>query len=257
MSFSEQYAKAYDALYRTKDYPAEARFVCTKLHKIVGGKPLRILDLGCGTGLHDVELMAAGHSVVGVDMSAQMLTRAEERRTSLAGQTEGRLDFHVGDARKVRLGSKFDAVVSLFHVMSYMAGDGDFDAALATARAHLNPGGAFLFDFWYGTAVVADPPQARERIVEEPGRRIRRNTTPHWDSERDTVRIVFDVEETELATGTVARTSEEHIMRYYFEDGLRKSLPPQGFEIVEVGEWLTGLVPAKTSFGVYVLARAV
>ncbi len=141
--------------------------------------------------------------------------------------------------------------------MSYMAGDGDLDAALETVRAHLAPGGAFLFDFWYGPAVIANPPHARERSVDESGRHIRRMTTAHWEPERDIARIVFDVEETNLTTGTKTKLSEEHIMRYYFEDGLHKSLAAHGFEVLDFGEWLTGLAPTTSTFGVYALARAV
>ena len=257
MSFSEHYAKAYDALYRTKDYPAEARFVQSQLKKIVGGAPLRVLDMGCGTGLHGAELAGAGHSVMGVDMSAQMLARAEERRKSLPQAVGSRLSFRSGDAREFRLGSTFDAVVSLFHVMSYMAGDGEFDAALATARAHLQPGGAFLFDFWYGPAVLADPPQPRERVVEEAGKRIRRVTTPQWDREHDVVRITYDVEETDLATGRSTPMSEVHVVRYFFEDALKASLAAAGFQPLGLGEWLTECAPSASTFGVYVLARAV
>jgi hypothetical protein len=136
--------------------------------------------------------------------------------------------------------------------MSYMAGDGDFAAALDTVRSHLQIGGALLFDFWYGPAVVADPPQRREREVTENGRRIRRITTPYWDKARDAVRIVFDVAEDERPA-----TSEEHVMRYFFEDTLRRDLAAAGFDWLELGEWLTGTAPDDKAFGVYVLAKAV
>jgi len=256
VNFGEDYAKAYDAFYRTKDYVGEAKFVRDRLRLVTGDGALNILDLGCGTGLHDVELVSAGHTVMGVDMSTQMLAHAVERRRKLPAAVQQRLEFRSGDARTVRAEQTFDAVISLFHVMSYMAGDGDFEVALATARSHLSPGGAFLFDFWYGPAVNADPPQKRERVVEDAGTRIRRTTTPHQDISRDIVRIVFDVEETKLATAETHHASEEHVMRYFFEETLRKSLLAAHFEVVEIGEWLTGHSPGTSSFGVYALAKA-
>lgn len=257
MNFGEDYAKAYDAFYRTKDYAGEAKFVCDQLHKIMGNVPLKILDVGCGTGLHDVEFISAGHTVFGVDTSTQMLAQATERRGTLPTALQHRLEFTLGDARALGLGKTFDAAVSLFHVMSYMADDGDFEAALAAIRSHLNPGGAFLFDFWYGPAVLAAPPQKRERVVEEAGTHIRRTTTPHHDHSTDLVRIVFDVEKTDLATAKVSHASEEHVMRYFFEEGLEKSLSAARFETIEICEWLTGHLPTETSFGVYVLAKAI
>ena len=167
-----------------------------------------------------------------------------------------RLSFAQGDARTFRLGTKFDAVVSLFHVMSYMADDGDFAAALASARSHLDVGGVLLFDFWYGPAVQNDPPSQRERLIEEDGKRIRRITTPHWDPANNTVKITFDVEVTDVASGEVANSSEVHKMRYFFDEDIKASLSTAGFECLEIREWLTLQIAGPRSFGVYALARA-
>lgn len=256
MNFGQDYSRSYDDFYRNKDYSAEARFVSEKLAAIIGHAPLNILDIGCGTALHAAELAAAGCRVTGIDSSADMLARAEERKKRLPLAIGQNLSFMKGDARNFRTGCTYDAVISLFHVMSYMADEGAFNDALASARAHLTPGGAILFDFWYGPAVLADPPKRRDREVELEGRRIRRITNPHWDRARDVVRIEFDVIESD-AGGKSSSTHEEHPMRYFFEDGLRRSLVSAGFAVVEIAEWLTGKSPNEKSFGVYALARAV
>ena len=94
MSFGQSYARAYDAFYRSKDYAAEARFVNRQLTKILGDKALDILDIGCGTGLHDIELVQAGHRVTGVDASAEMLTLAEARRPDHAAEFTGEIELH-------------------------------------------------------------------------------------------------------------------------------------------------------------------
>ena len=116
--------------------------------------------------------------------------------------------------------------------------------------------GSYLFDFWYGPAVIADPPQRREREVEEGGKHIRRVTSPTWDKLRDTVKITFEVTETDLASGVSSNSCEEHVMRYFFAPNLEHDLNASGFEVLEIREWLTGSVPGEKSFGVYVLARA-
>jgi Predicted methyltransferase (contains TPR repeat) len=257
MSFGKAYASVYDEFYRQKDYHREAQFVCEKLQEVWGPKPLRIMDIGCGTGLHDIEIVKAGHSVSGVDLSTEMLGRAELRRSEMAAEQQGRLAFFHGDGRTVRLDGTFDAVISLFHVMSYMAGEGDFDAALATVRSHLGVGGIFLFDFWCGAAVVKDPPEARERTVERDGIRICRRTTPFWDKARNTVKVRFDVEETDTAGQKLLETSEEHVMRYYFDEDITAALARNGFELVRQREWLTDLAPHEKAFGVYALAKAI
>ncbi|HEY4744175.1 MAG TPA: class I SAM-dependent methyltransferase, partial [Desulfuromonadaceae bacterium] len=157
MTTFDQYARYYDLLYRDKDYAAEADFVAGLL--LAHAPEARtLLELGCGTGRHAEFLARQGFAVHGVDRSEGMLADAGRRRENLPDDVRGRLAFSPGDARDVRLGRHFDAVVSLFHVMSYMAEGRDLEHAFATARAHLAPGGVFLFDFWYGPAVLSDRP---------------------------------------------------------------------------------------------------
>ena len=92
-----------------------------------------LLDLGSGVG----PVHAHWPDVRGVlvDRSAAML---EVARAVAPGRE------HVcADLREVRLGRRFDAVL-LHDVVMYLLTDADLDAALATARAHLRPGGALL-----------------------------------------------------------------------------------------------------------------
>lgn len=58
-----------------------------------------VLEIGCGTGRVLLPIARAGHTVVGVDASAQMLARC---RTKLADEPEGvrsRTGLHKADAR--------------------------------------------------------------------------------------------------------------------------------------------------------------
>jgi SAM-dependent methyltransferase len=254
VTFGTDYASAYDALYKDKDYPAEAAFALRKLAPLGAPERLHLLDLGCGTGLHALEFAKRGAHVFGVDLSADMLVRARGHAVA-AGNLERRIQFDTGDIRSMRVGKTFDAVVSLFHVLCYMTTDADLDAALATARAHVRPGGLFLFDFWYGAAVLAKPPEPRERIFDCDGRHIHRTTTPEWDKERHVVSINYTLRQTELATGAVSEAKERHVIRYYFDDELAAALKKAGFADVVVGEWLSDGRPSAETFGVYALAQ--
>jgi SAM-dependent methyltransferase len=91
------------------------------------GPGTSVLDLGCGPGRIAAPLAALGHPVVGVDDGAGMID-------ALPPSVEG----VVGDARTIRLGRTFGAVVLASHLVN--APD-DGAAFAATAAAHLEPGG--------------------------------------------------------------------------------------------------------------------
>jgi len=57
-------------------------------------------------------------------------------------------------------------VIALFHVMSYQPRNADLRDAFATASAHLKRGGIFIFDYWYGPAVLTNLPTVRVKRVE-------------------------------------------------------------------------------------------
>jgi SAM-dependent methyltransferase len=91
------------------------------------GDGATVLDLGCGPGRIAGPLAALGHAVTGVDDGAGMIE-------ALPAGVEG----VVADARTVRLGRTFDAVLLASHLVN--APD-DGPAFAATAAAHLDPGG--------------------------------------------------------------------------------------------------------------------
>ena len=171
------YSRYYNLLYQDKDYDGEAEYVHNLIRKHQPGAT-SILNLGCGTGRHDLLLAQMGYEVTGIDQSEEMLAVATSQLSSLISQQEcahpsnlnsrqGSLSFQQGDIRTIRLNKTFDVVTSLFHVISYQTTNDDLRAAFATARAHLKPGGIFIFDCWYGPAVLTDRPAVRVKRLED------------------------------------------------------------------------------------------
>jgi SAM-dependent methyltransferase len=78
--------------------------------------PARILDAACGPGLYALPLAAAGHEVMGVDVSPAALRHA--RRLARASRTRGRVTFRSADLRELRPPSKpFDAAILIYYVL--------------------------------------------------------------------------------------------------------------------------------------------
>lgn len=231
MSVFGAYSRYYDLFYGDKDYRSEAAFVDVLLRDH-GLAAASILDVGCGTGRHAREMVELGHTVHGVDLSETMLEAAR----ALAGPS---LSFEQGDARTLDLGRTFDAVVSLFHVMSYQTTNADLLAAFRSAAAHLRPGGLFVFDFWYGPAVLTERPEHRVRTLEGDGFRVTREATPVMRPNDNVCEVVYDIVVESAETGERATIAETHPMRYLFLPELELALAQCGFEAEEACEFLT------------------
>lgn len=240
------YAAYYDLLYRDKDYAAEAAFVAARL-RAHRPQARSLLELGCGTGRHAALFFGMGFDVTGVDRSEGMLTRA---RVSGPG-----CSFHAGDIRELALGRRFDAVISLFHVMSYQTADADLAAALACASAHLAPGGLLLFDFWHGPAVLKTPPEVRVKEMADERIAVTRRADPEHHAQRRVVDVHFTVDIREQCGERAETLRETHSMRYFSMPELKGFLAAAGLQLLESGEWMTGAPESDDAWSVYCLAE--
>ena len=99
---------------------------------------LRILDLGCGTGLLTVTFARPNRSVIGVDPSANMLAYAKRRPGGDA------VEWVLGDSRSIT-GQPFDYAVMTGNVAQHIS-DQDWDRTLRDLRHVLSPGAVLAFE---------------------------------------------------------------------------------------------------------------
>ena len=253
MSVFGAYADYYDLLYRDKDYVGEAAHAVGRLRGSPGhpGQLRRILELGCGTGGHADALARMGYEVAGVDRSEPMLRRAESRRNALDEEVRARLRFRHMDVRTCRLGESFDGVLSLFHVLSYQTSNSDVASMLATAAAHLRPGGPFFFDFWYGPAVLSEKPEVRTKTLRDGAIEVLRLAEPTLRENENRV----DVRYTVSIRGQAAPMVETHAMRYFFLPELEMVLAHAGFELVSAAEMGSGAPLCTRTWSASAVAR--
>jgi len=254
MSVFRHYARYYDLLYRDKDYAAEAAYIAKLLGRY-GSQKGSILDIGCGTGRHALELARRGYHVHGIDLSAEMLEGAERQRADLPAELRERVSFSQGDARTYRTESLSDAVTSLFHVISYQSTNADLTAALRTAAAHLHPGGIFLFDIWYGPAVLSEAPEIRVKRMTDDVIEVIRIAEPCLHPNENLVDVNYQVLIRDKSDGGLEETRETHRMRYLFLPELAFHLQIAGFELIHFEAWLDGGAPACDTWSVILVAR--
>lgn len=98
-----------------------------------------VLELGCGSGLLEGELIGAGHRVIATDASPAMLKLAEER---LAGRAL--------EIRQLTLPDDplppADAIVAIGHPLNYLPDAASIQRALGAIARALNPGGRLALD---------------------------------------------------------------------------------------------------------------
>jgi SAM-dependent methyltransferase len=93
-----------------------------------------VLDLGCGSGRHVMELARRGVSATGIDYLQEAIS---ERREKV--QEEALAQFQVGDARSLYLERSFDAVLCLYDVIGSYADDDENMRIIRSIRRHLGP----------------------------------------------------------------------------------------------------------------------
>ncbi|MEA1908892.1 MAG: class I SAM-dependent methyltransferase [Euryarchaeota archaeon] len=105
-SLFENYGEKYDA----EDFTHGTIGECDFIEKEIGfNKSLKIIDIGCGTGRHSVELAKRGYTVTGIDLSESQLARAKEKAKSQNLQ----IDFQKHDARKLPFENEYDLAIML------------------------------------------------------------------------------------------------------------------------------------------------
>jgi len=105
-SLFENYAQVYDNENFTKGTLGECDFIEKELNF---DKSLKILDVGCGTGRHAIELTKRGYNVTGIDLSESQLKRAKEK----AKAENLIIDFQRQDARNLPFDGEFDVAIML------------------------------------------------------------------------------------------------------------------------------------------------
>ena len=102
----ENYGRKYDSESFTQGTVGECDFI---EREIGFDKSIKILDIGCGTGRHSIELSKRGYHIRGIDLSDSQLARAKEK----ADKQGLKIDFLKYDARNLMFENEYDLSIML------------------------------------------------------------------------------------------------------------------------------------------------
>lgn len=245
MSAFAEYANYYDLLYHDKDYRAEAEYFLTKVRQFGRPNPSDLLEYGAGTGSHQRFLTEAGFSATGVELSAEMCEIGRVRGASLIE----------ADITTYRHHKQVDAVLALFHVVSYITEENALAQMLSGVRDNLLPGGVFVFDVWFENAVLWQEPEVRIKRVSTPEIEVIRVAEPRMSRDEKKVRVDYSFFGRNRGESLWEGFSESHLLRYFSNEDLRRLAASSGFELLRIEETLTGLSPDNKSWGVTAVLR--
>jgi SAM-dependent methyltransferase len=202
---------------------------------LLGQRPGRVLDLGCGPGLYSSRLARLGHACTGIDYSPASIAfaRQEADRDNLA------CTYTLADFRAAAYGEGYDLALLIFGEFNVFR-PADAQLLLDKCWASLDPGGLLLLEphtfaaveqigcrpaTWYSSPADLFSPAPHLVLMEAA-----------WDAAAQTAAQRYYV--VDAASGAVERYAQT--MQAYREDQYRRLLAGHGFDPVDV---FPGLAP--------------
>jgi SAM-dependent methyltransferase len=245
----ELYSKYYDLLYKDKNYEVESNYVYESL-KDNTKKLTSILELGCGSGNHANYLITKNLAITGLDRSKEMILEAKSKNLP-------NFEPKVSDITKFSLNKKYDSVIALFHVISYLENNDDLISCFKCVHDHLNDDGVFLFDFWYTPCVLKLRPEVKIKRIDNLNHRVTRIAEPDIDSVNNVVVVNFDVIIEDLEANKSLRLNEKHRMRHFSIKEIELLCKLTGFELLLKEEFVTKSIPSEETWGICVMLKKI
>lgn len=233
------FSEFYDALTANVSYDTVSQVLSSLLTRYGKSRGL-LLDLACGTGSVSVRLAKKGYEVIGVDLSPEMLSEAQNKAYS-AGQN---ILFLCQDMTALDLYGTVDAAVCTLDGLCHLPNEESVFAALQKVSLFMNPGGVFLFDVnsvYKHRAVLGNNTFVYDT---DDVYCVWQNTLL---SDGVTVQMDLDFFEPVSDEGDYVRQSERFTERAYPRETLEALLKKAGFTVLDVFDGYSGKPAHDTS----------
>jgi SAM-dependent methyltransferase len=249
MSNFNAYSKYYDLIYNNKEYNSEVDYVINLLKKY-GNNISKILELGSGTGNHANYFTSKNFTITGIERSKEMVFQADTKNI------KGFKSIN-GDITNTYLETKFDAVISLFHVISYLTNNEDVLKCFNITNKHLEIGGLFIFDVWFTPAVLTQQPSNKIKKLEDENIKVVRIAEPLSDHVNNTIDVNFSIFITNKLNSNTELILESHKMRHFSISEIDLLCKLSGFELLHSEEFLTTNKSDTNTWGVCFVLRKI
>jgi SAM-dependent methyltransferase len=237
------YSKYYDLLYSDKNYKSESLYVLDLIEKYKSSTINSVIELGSGTGNHVQYYASSFKRVHGLERSAEMVN---------ISMSKSILNFTplVRDISNFDLSIKFDAAISLFHVISYLNSNEEILSCFKSVFNSLNDNGLFIFDVWYTPAVFTLKPETRVKRWDTKELTVTRFAESLSNNSNNVVEVNYDIHILNKLNNSYFNVKEKHPMRHFSLPEVKLFAKISGFDVVAAEEFLTGSTPSEYTWGV-------
>ncbi len=218
-------AEIYDQLYlNIFNYDQDAELVDSILKKY---QITELLEIGCGSGHLAKLLLEKGYKITGVDRYEEMLMIARKRLPEV--------EFIQQDIRELKLEKRFDAIIAMGRMFTYMTMNQDIEQSIHSIASWLNTDGILLFDNFSAPHFVKNFKENEEKIheVDLGHRKIKRISLNTWNLKHGVTfnwHARYQIEEQDK----LREIEDESVLRAFFPEELEYFLNREGLEVVEI-----------------------
>jgi len=190
--YDNELVEYYDDIYANKDYSKESSLIETYCRLD------RILDIGCGTGNHLVELYKKGRVLHGLDTSADMIAKAKEKLGHNRAICLHNLDLASFEkiANEPPEIAQFTAIISMFNVANHILHKHQLESFFKIVSRLLLEGENFIFDCFNEDAVKKEDPKpyAREILSQIKGGKYHITSIPEFNKGTASLKLKNEVD---------------------------------------------------------------
>tara|TARA_Y100000589_G_C27049921_1_gene586857 strand:- start:83 stop:862 length:780 start_codon:yes stop_codon:yes gene_type:complete len=225
MDYTSDYAEIYDILRSYIDHKLEIDKLDSFISEIgINKNECNILSVGCGTGFHELLLAKKDFSIVGIDLSENMIERAKNKNNFK------NIDFIATSLEEFNSSQKFSFAYSLGNVINCLPKLSDLISFFKHLNKFLIPSSKIYIEFWNSIPCIIDPPKkvTRNYVDENQKFNLERIATPTNNLINQEVIINYQI--TGENNGKIINAHSTHKLTLFTILELEYALELNGFE---------------------------
>ena len=248
MGAYESFASVYDLFMGDIDYDAWVRYL-ERIWEKFNIRPELVCELGCGTGNITLRLAEKGYDMIGIDLSADMLSEAKKK----AAEKNIEALFLMQDMREFELYGTVNSIICLCDSLNYITEDEDMQDVFDLVNNYLHPGGLFVFD-------LNTEYKFREIYGQNTFSEVDDDAVYIWENyydEEEKINEYYLNFFVKNSAGTYDRTQEEHYERAYSLEEIKYFIRKSGMRFEAAYDAFTFEPVREDSERIYVVAREI